>query len=61
METSGKSMDWFLYENGLRHERVKLNKKCVCPSFLHDHCFTVLVILDESFSPQFIVNNKHWK
>ena len=25
-------MYWFLYDNGLRHERVKLkmNRKCVC-------------------------------
>ena len=22
-----KSMDWFLYDNGLRHERVKQNQK----------------------------------
>ena len=21
-------MDWFLYDNGLRHERVKKNKSC---------------------------------
>ena len=27
----GKSMDWFLYDNGLRHERVKRNlKKNIC-------------------------------
>ena len=23
-----KSMDWFLYDNGLRHERVKYDEKC---------------------------------
>ena len=23
----GKSMDWFLYDNGLRYERVKTSKK----------------------------------
>ena len=22
-----KSMDWFLYDNGLRHERLKLKRK----------------------------------
>ena len=30
-------MDWFLYDNGLRHERVKGNEKCgevgATPSF----------------------------
>ena len=24
----GKSMDWFLYDNGLRHKRVKFTLSC---------------------------------
>ena len=26
IDLQSKSMDWFLYDNSLRHERVKLNK-----------------------------------
>ena len=29
-------MDWFLYDNGLRHERVKLIKKFYIESLGHD-------------------------
>ena len=29
-----KSMDWFLYDNGLRHERVKQPLIAYCPLFL---------------------------
>ena len=28
IDLRGKSMDWFLYDNGLRHEKVKLLKFC---------------------------------
>ena len=28
-----KSMDWFLYDNGLRHERVKIKIRWVNESF----------------------------
>ena len=28
-------MDWFLYDNGLRHERVKLKKYCLGRGFVH--------------------------
>ena len=27
IDLRSKSMDWFLYDNGIRHERVKIKKK----------------------------------
>ena len=30
-----KSMDWFLYDNGLRHERVKVN----VPELVHNKIY----------------------
>ena len=42
----------------------ELNRKCICPSFIRDDCFKVLMVHDESFSSQFIVDSKigiNWK
>ena len=33
IDLQSKSMDWFLYDNGLRHERVKIKIRWVNESF----------------------------
>ena len=30
IDLQSKSMDWFLYDNGLRQERVKIKSLCIC-------------------------------
>ena len=42
-----KSMDWFLYDNGLRHERVKLYTVIVKRSLKLEHVYSWL---DNTFS-----------
>ena len=33
IDLQSKSIDWFLYDNGLRHERVKANSFANYPNF----------------------------
>ena len=43
IDLQSKSMDWFLYDNGLRHETVKYTKKVLWKNFTFcgycDRCF----------------------
>ena len=48
-----KSMDWFLYDNGLRHERVKilhLSLYTVYLSFLSINLWCILKRIRENFN-----------
>ena len=43
----GKSMDWFLYGNGLRHERVQQVQRVDYSSFIYFFCYS----MNDSFNP----------
>ena len=43
-----KSIDWFLYDNGLRHERVKFDQSCITLP-LRDIFKTMVNIYDGAF------------
>ena len=45
IDLQGKSVDWFLYDRGLRHERVKVISKTVKIDLCEMNCITRCIIM----------------
>ena len=45
IDLDSKSMDWFLYDNGLRHERVKYSPKAL--NSINKGLFLIMSLINE--------------